>query len=79
MVKQLTRAKEEEGEVLIYDNAVIYQRGEYWQFRMWLANENKYARKSLNTKNKMIALERGKEYYLEIMSIKLFSKSTTSL
>jgi len=68
MVKQLTRAKEEKGEVLIYDNAVIYQRGEYWQFRMWLANENKYARKSLNTKNKMIALERGKECYLEIMS-----------
>jgi integrase len=68
MVKQLTRAKEEKGEVLIYDNAVIYQRGEYWQFRMWLANENKYARKSLKTKNKMIALERGKECYLEIMS-----------
>ena len=79
MVKQLTRAKEEEGEVLIYDNAVIYQRGEYWQFRMWLANENKYARKSLNTKNKMIALERGKEYYLEIISNIKLGKTYFSL
>jgi len=55
-------------EELIYDTAVIYKRGEIWQFRMWLSGENKYARKSLNTKNKLIALERGKENYLEIMS-----------
>jgi integrase len=79
MVKQLTKANEEEGEVLIYDNAVVYQRGEYWQFRMWLANENKYARKSLKTKNKMIALERGKEYYLEIMSNIKLGKTYFSL
>ena len=30
-----------EGEISIYDEAVIYQRGAYWQFRMWLPNENK--------------------------------------
>jgi hypothetical protein len=65
--KKITVHKEAEEE-LIYDSAVIYKRGETWHFRMWLANEKKYARKSLNTKNKLIALERGKENYFEIMS-----------
>ncbi len=27
----------------IFDEAVIYKRGEYWQMRMWLAKEGKYA------------------------------------
>ena len=36
-----------EGEIAIFDEACIYKRGEYWQFRMWLPKENKYARKSL--------------------------------
>lgn len=79
MVTKLTVANEEEGEELIYDNAVVYKRGEYWQFRMWLPNENKYARKSLNTKNKLIAIERGKEYYLEIMSNIKLGKTYFSL
>jgi hypothetical protein len=35
-------------EIKIYDDAVIYLRGEYWQMRMWLAKERKYARFSLN-------------------------------
>ena len=43
-----------EGEIGIFDEACIYKRGEYWQFRMWLPKENKYARKSLrnNSMNK---------------------------
>ena len=32
-----------EGEIAIFDEACIYKRGEYWQFRMWLPKENKYA------------------------------------
>ena len=30
-----------EGEIAIFDEACVYKRGGYWQFRMWLAKENK--------------------------------------
>jgi hypothetical protein len=26
-------------EIPIYDEAIIYLRGDYWQMRMWLANK----------------------------------------
>ncbi len=55
-----------EGEIAIFDEACIYKRGEYWQFRMWLPKENKYARKSLHTRSEATAVERGKAAYLEI-------------
>ena len=55
-----------EGEIAIFDEACIYKRGEYWQFRMWLPKENKYARKSLRTRSETTAVERGKAAYLEI-------------
>ena len=45
-----------EGEIAIFDEACIYKRGEYWQFRMWLPKENKYARKSLRTSSSLVAL-----------------------
>lgn len=73
------KVKEAPDEIPIYDNAVIYRRGEYWQFRMWLSAENKYARKSLGTKNQLIALERGKENYFEIMSNMKLGKTYFSL
>ena len=38
-------------EISIFDEAVIYKRGDYWQFRMWLNGEGKYARKSLRTRS----------------------------
>jgi hypothetical protein len=38
----------------------VDKRGEYWQFRMWLAKENKYARKSLCTRTEITAVEHGK-------------------
>ena len=25
-----------EGEIAIFDEACVYKRGEYWQFRLWL-------------------------------------------
>lgn len=53
-------------EIAIFDDAVIYKRGEYWHFRMWLAGEGKYARKSLRTRSRSTAIEKGKEAYLEI-------------
>ena len=55
-------------EILIFDEAVIYKRGDYWQFRLWLPRENKYARKSLGTKNRTSAIEKGKEFYLELFA-----------
>jgi len=55
-----------EGEIAIFDEACIFKRGEYWQFRMWLPKENKYARKSLRTRNEATAIEKGKATYLEI-------------
>jgi len=55
-----------EEEIPIFDEAVVYRRGEYWQFRMWLNDERKYARKSLRTRSQATAIERGKEAYLEI-------------
>ena len=32
-VKKLSFADDE---IAIYDDAIIYKRGDYWQFRMWL-------------------------------------------
>jgi hypothetical protein len=55
-----------DGEIAIFDEACIYKRGEYWQFRMWLPKENRYARKSLRTRSEATAIERGKAAYLEI-------------
>jgi len=55
-----------EGEKAIFDEACIYKPGEYWQFRMWLPKENKYARKSLPTSIEATATEKGKAAYLEI-------------
>ena len=40
-------------EIEIYDEAVVYKRGEYWQMRMWLGKEKKYARFSLRTRNRV--------------------------
>ena len=54
-----------EEEIAIFDHAIIYKRDEYWQFRMWLAGEGKYARKSINTRSRSTAIDKGKEFYLE--------------
>ena len=49
-----------EGEIAIFDEACIYKRGEYWQLRMWLPNENKYACKILRIRSEATAIEKGK-------------------
>ncbi len=53
-------------EVAIFNEAVIYKRGEYWHFRIWLRGEGKYARKSLRTPSQSTAIEKGKAACLEI-------------
>ena len=62
----LQKQEFKDDEIPIFDEACVYKRGEYWQFRMWLAKENKYARKSLRTRSETTAVERGKAAYLEI-------------
>ena len=62
----LKKQEFKDDEIPIFDEACVYKRGEYWQFRMWLSKENKYARKSLCTRSETTAVERGKAAYLEI-------------
>ncbi|WP_062309174.1 tyrosine-type recombinase/integrase [Polynucleobacter sinensis] len=69
----------EEGEEPIFDDAVIYKRGEYWQFRMWLVKEHKYARFSLKTRNKSTAIDKAKLHYHELKAGELAGKKYFSL
>ena len=66
-------------EEAIYDDAVIYKRGEYWHFRMWLTNEHKYARFSLKTRNKSTALDQAKLHYHELKAGELAGKRYFSI
>ena len=68
-------------EIEIYDEAVVYKRGDYWQMRMWLGKEKKYARFSLRTRNRDTAIDKAKKNYHELMAQQLagktyFSKTT---
>jgi len=66
-------------EIAIYDEALIYQRGEYWQMRMWLAKEKKYARFSLRTRNRDTAEAKAKKHYHELMAQQLAGKTYFSM
>ena len=68
-----------EDEIIVFDDAVIYKRGDYWQFRMWLAKERKYARFSLKTRNQSTAIDKAKLHYHELMANQLQGKSYFSL
>ena len=63
--KKTTFSQDEEP---VFDNAIIYKRGEYWHFRMWLSDERKYARFSLKTRSKSTALDKAKLHYHELMA-----------
>ena len=58
----------------IFDEAVIYKRGEYWHMRMWLVKEHKYARFSLKTRNKSTAIDKAKLHYHELKAGELAGK-----
>ena len=62
----LKKQEFKDDEIPIFDEVCVYKLGEYWQFRLWLPKENKYARKSLRTRSETTAVERGKAAYLEI-------------
>ena len=48
-----------EDEIAIFDEACIYKRGDYWQFRMWLPKENKNERASALKEVKRLCKEFG--------------------
>ena len=75
----LKKTKFEDNEEAIFDGAVIYTRGAYWQFRMWLTKELKYARFSLKTTSKSTALDQAKRHYHELMANQLSGKSYHSI
>ncbi len=66
-------------DIQLYDDVILSKRGEYWQFRMWLKNERKYARFSLKTQNQNTAIEKAKQYYHELMAQQLQGKAYFSL
>jgi integrase len=70
----IKKVKFEADEEKIFDDAVIYRRGDYWQFRIWLTKEHKYARFSLKTKNKSTAIDKAKLCYHELMAQQLQGK-----
>ncbi len=69
----------EENEEQIFDDAVIYTRGKYWQMRMWLPKEHKYARFSLKTTNRSTAIDKAKLHYHKLISDQLQGKSYFSI
>ena len=75
----LKKTKFEDNEEPIFDGAVIYTRGAYWQFRMWLTKEHKYARFSLKTTSKSTALDQARRHYHELMANQLSGKSYHSI
>jgi integrase len=73
------KIKFNENEIAIFDDAVIYKRGEYWQFRLWLAKERKYARFSLKTRSRSTAEDKAKLHYHELMALQIQGKSYFSI
>jgi len=71
----LKKREYNEDEIAIYDEAVVYKRGVYWQMRMWLQKEKKYARFSLRTRNRDTAIDKAKKYYHNIMAMQLNNKT----
>ncbi len=62
----LLKTKLKNGEIAIFDEAVIYKRGEYWQYRMWLVKESKYVRQSLKTRSEATAYDKAKSLYHQL-------------
>ena len=63
MTKKL---RQKEGEIAIYDEAIIFKRGDVWQFRLWLENERKYVRLSLKTTKESLAIEKAQKQFVTI-------------
>ncbi len=66
-------------EILIFEDALVYKRGEYWQMRLWLAKESKYARFSLKTRNRSTAIDKAKLHFHELMAQQIQGKTYFSI
>ena len=66
-------------EVVIFDDAIIQKRGEFWHFRMWLEGEGKYARVSLRTRNRDAAIDKAKTAFHQIKANQSAGKTYFSL
>jgi len=75
----LKKTEYADDEIPIYDEAVIYKRGDYWQMRMWLEKERKYARFSLKTRNQTTAEAKAKDYMFELKAMQSAGKTYFSL
>ena len=75
----LKKTEYADDEIPIYDEAVIYKRGDYWQMRMWLEKERKYARFSLKTRNQATAEAKAKDYMFELKAMQSAGKTYFSL
>lgn len=75
----LKKSEFSEDEIPIYEDALVYKRGEYRQMRMWLAKEHKYARFSLKTRNRSTAIDKAKLHYHELMAGQLSGKTYFSI
>ena len=47
---------------------VVERSGDVWQFRMWVADEKKYIRRSLKTRDFVTAKKRAEDIVFETMS-----------
>ena len=77
----LKKTEFKEDEFPLFDNVVLYKRGEYWHMRMWLPKEHKYARFSLKTRNRSTARDKAELHYHELKVLEhsgktYFSKTT---
>ncbi len=77
----LKKTNFKDDEEALFNNVVIYKRGEYWHMRMWLPKEHKYARFSLKTRNKSTAKDKAELRYHELKVLEhsgktYFSKTT---
>lgn len=77
----LKKTEFKDDEEALFDNVVIYKRGEFWHMRMWLPKEHKYARFSLKTRNKATAKDKAELHYHELKVLEhsnrtYFSKTT---
>jgi hypothetical protein len=61
--------------VPLFDNAVLYKRCEFWQIRIWIGKEKKYARFSLRTRNRDTAVDKAMKHYHELMAQQLAGKT----
>jgi integrase len=75
----LKKTEFNDDEVPIFEEALVYKRGEYWQMRMWLSKEHKYARFSLKTRNRATAIDKAKLHYHELMAQQIQGKTYFSI